>query len=107
MKSEEKTISAKGSATSNGTSEGTRYGGSIDKARQNAFDGSLSNGWNGAYEKAKEDALSKLKNEIAQNYSVWEFNESDVTYTPLTYKSTSEKLDDGTIAVQYSSESES
>ena len=107
MKSEEKTISAKGSASESGSSEGTRYGGSIDKARQNAFDGSLSNGWNGAYEQAKQDALTKLKNEINKNYSGWDFIESDVTYTPLTYKSTSVKLDDGTIAVKYSSESES
>ena len=99
---EEKTVSVRGSGDADGSA--ARIGGSAAKARQNAFEGSLSNDWNGAYEKAKANALTNLKSEINTNYSGWTFNEADVKYTELTYTSTSVKLDDGTLAVQYSNE---
>lgn len=102
---EEKTLSSKGSDSASGSSAGTRLGGSLAKARQSAFEGSLSNGWNGAYEKAKAVALNNLKAEISNNYSGWTFNEADVEYTELTYESTTVQWDDGTYAVKYSNES--
>lgn len=75
------------SATGSGTSTGidmTGYWGtpSEEKARQNAFENTASNTWNGAYQKAQNDALSKLKEIIERDYKGWTFVESEVKYSP-------------------------
>ena len=78
------TVEVSGTGSAEGTS--TLFG-SMNLAKRYAFEGNASNTWNGAYKKAKEDALKNLKNKVAQDYPGWSFREADVRYTELNWQS--------------------
>lgn len=85
MEGGEATLTESGTGTTEIQSTIGLLGGSRDQVRQRAFNGYLLTV--GAYQKAKDDALAKLKDIINANYNGWNFNEDDVQYTTLTWES--------------------
>lgn len=79
---ETKPLSKPGTDSASGSA--TRFE-SMNKAKQNAFEGSLGNGWNGAYEKAKKAALNNLQNEFNEKYAGAGWTMGTVTYTELSW----------------------
>lgn len=79
---ETKPLSKPGTDSASGSA--TRFE-SMNKAKQNAFEGSLGNGWNGAYEKAKKAALNNLQNEFNEKYAGDGWTMGTVTYTGLSW----------------------
>ena len=78
-----------------GETEEEASGSSKNEARQRAFEG-YGGIWGlgayyGAYEDAKAKALKNLKDIINKKYSGYNFNEADVTYTPLTWNSSEQE----------------